>query len=61
MNDQLTEAITARDAARQALAAAVTRKARRDADEDLNFWQGKVAALTISATLPADPFEGLTR
>lgn len=60
MNDPLTEAITARDAARQALATATTRKARRDADENLNFWIGKVAALTISAALPADPFDGLT-
>lgn len=43
---QLAEAVTELDAARATFLAAKTSKARRAADENLNFWIGKVAMLT---------------
>jgi hypothetical protein len=45
----LNEAITAREAARNEFNAATTSKARRNAEESLNFWQGKVANLEAMA------------
>jgi hypothetical protein len=42
---QHTEAITQRDEARRRFEHPTTAKARRDADEDLSFWIGKVTAL----------------
>ena len=44
---QLTEATANRDAARQAMESAKTKAARRNAAEDLDFWQGKVAMLSV--------------
>lgn len=41
---QLAEATANRDAARIAFQTATTSKARREADEELNFWMGKVVA-----------------
>lgn len=46
---QLAEATKNRDEARVRFDTARTATVRRDADEDLNFWQGKVAALTLTA------------
>jgi hypothetical protein len=45
----LNEAIQNREAARAQFNAATTRKARIQAEEDLNFWQGKVAMLALMA------------
>jgi hypothetical protein len=45
----LNEAIQNREAARAQFNAATTRKARIQAEEDLNFWQGKVAMLAVMA------------
>ena len=45
----LNEATTAREAARAQFNAAKTAKARREAEETLNFWQGKVAMLDAMA------------
>lgn len=42
---QLDNAICERNAARLRFEAAKTRKARIEAEEWLNFWQGKVASL----------------
>lgn len=42
---QHTEARTNTDAAREAFNTAKTRKARREADEALNYWMGKTAFL----------------
>jgi hypothetical protein len=42
---QLTEAKAHRDAARSAYNAAATKKASREAAEELEFWIGKVAFL----------------
>lgn len=44
---QLTEATAHRDAARIAFQTATTKKASRDAAEDLEFWVGKVAMLSV--------------
>lgn len=43
--EQLAEATAARDAARIAYNTAKTKKASREAAEDLQFFMGKVAAL----------------
>jgi hypothetical protein len=45
----LNEAISNREAARTEFNAATTGKARRNAEESLNFWQGKVANLEAMA------------
>lgn len=46
---QIADAISHRDAARSAYNAATTSKARRLAGEDLDWWIGKVAMLTVMA------------
>ena len=43
--DQLKEANKHHDEARRQMAQARTKQARREAEEDLNFWQGMVAYL----------------
>jgi hypothetical protein len=45
----LNEAISNREAASTEFNAATTGKARRNAEESLNFWQGKVANLEAMA------------
>lgn len=50
---QLAEAIARRSEARCAFASTVVgSSAWRQAEEDLNFWQGKVAALDAVASRP---------
>ena len=44
---QLAEAITNRDAARNTYNTATSAKVRRDAAENLEFWVGKVATLGV--------------
>lgn len=41
--DQLAEARRQCNEARKQMVQAKTKRARREAEEDLNFWQGKVA------------------
>lgn len=57
----MEEAIAHRDAARCRFNEATTARARRDADEDLNFWIGKVAALSARMAYESPPMTDAER